>query len=58
MADVKRYPGKRYNAAGETKYITGPDDEAPGWFDSPKKAADDAQKPVRRSRRDAEPAAE
>lgn len=51
MADEKvkdpRYPGKRYNAKGESCYVQdAAADEAlgPGWFDSPKKAVAPAPK--------------
>ena len=49
MADVKdpRYPGKRYNAKGESCYVpNAAADEAlgAGWYDSPKKAAAPAPK--------------
>ena len=35
----EKYPGKRYHASGETKYIESAADESADWFDSPKKAA-------------------
>ena len=43
----KAYPAKRYNAAGESKYINGPDEEAAGWSDDPDAKPAKAVKPAK-----------
>lgn len=43
MAEFQKYPAKRYSRTGDTRYVQNEAEEkalGPGWFDSPKKAAE------------------